>query len=70
MSPTDQDKIKVAREYFIRADEGRADILELFHEDAEIYFPNSDLDSDANRFSKWLKGSQVPWITSGTTMTV
>ena len=39
MSPTDQDKIKVAREYFIRADEGRADILELFHEDAEIYFP-------------------------------
>src|SRR5438128_1639925 len=39
MSPTDQDKIKVAREYFIRADEGRPDILELFHEDAEIYFP-------------------------------
>ena len=39
MSPTDQGKIKVAREYFIRADEGRPDILELFHEDAEIYFP-------------------------------
>src|SRR5258708_12483037 len=39
MSPTDQGKIKVAREYFIRVDEGRADILELFHEDAEIYFP-------------------------------
>ena len=39
MSPIDQDRIKVAREYFIRADEGRADILELFHEDAEIYFP-------------------------------
>src|ERR1700704_706605 len=39
MSPTDQDKIKVAREYFIRADEGRPDILELFHEEAEIYFP-------------------------------
>lgn len=53
MSPTDQDKIKVAREYFIRADEGRPDILELFHEDAEIISLNSDLDSDANRFSKW-----------------
>ena len=39
MNPIDQDKIKVAREYFIRADEGRPDILELFHEDAEIYFP-------------------------------
>jgi len=39
MSPTDQGKIKVAREYFIRVDEGRPDILELFHEDAEIYFP-------------------------------
>ena len=39
MSLTDQDKIKVAREHFIRVDEGRADILELFYEDAETYFP-------------------------------
>jgi hypothetical protein len=38
MSPTDQDKVKVAREYFMRADEGRPDILELFHEDAESIF--------------------------------
>jgi len=36
MSGNDQDKIRVAREYFIRADQGRPDILELSHEDAEI----------------------------------
>jgi ketosteroid isomerase-like protein len=35
----DQDKISIAKEYFVRADQGRPDILELFHEDAEIYFP-------------------------------
>ena len=33
------DHIAIAREYFLRADQGRADVLELFHEDAEIYFP-------------------------------
>src|SRR5438128_4802476 len=39
MVSNDQDKIRIAREYFMRADQGRPDILELFHEDAEIYFP-------------------------------
>ena len=39
MGPSDQEKIKIAREYFMRADQGRPDILELFHEDAEVYFP-------------------------------
>jgi hypothetical protein len=32
----DQEKIKIAREYFMRADQGRPDILELFQEDAEV----------------------------------
>lgn len=35
----DQDKITIAKEYFVRMDKGRPDVLELFHEDAEIYFP-------------------------------
>jgi len=35
----DHEKIKIAREYFMRADQGRPDILELFQEDAEVYFP-------------------------------
>jgi hypothetical protein len=39
MAANDQEKIKIAREYLIRADQGRPDVLELFHEDAEIYFP-------------------------------
>ena len=39
MSLSDQDKITIATEYFIRADQGRPDVLELFPEDAEIYFP-------------------------------
>ncbi len=39
MSLNDQSKIEIAREYFIRADQGRQDLLELFHEDAEFYFP-------------------------------
>jgi hypothetical protein len=39
MSLNDQDRIRIAREYFIRPDHGRPDILELFNEDVEIYFP-------------------------------
>ncbi len=27
----DQDKLRIAREYFMRSDQGRPDILELFH---------------------------------------
>jgi hypothetical protein len=32
MTLNDQDKITIAQEYFIRADQGRPDIIELFHE--------------------------------------
>jgi ketosteroid isomerase-like protein len=39
MNKNDQDQIRVAREYFIRADQGRQDVLDLFTGDAEIYFP-------------------------------
>jgi len=39
MTINDQEKIAIAREYFIRADQGQADVLELFHEDADFYFP-------------------------------
>jgi len=39
MGSSDQNKIAMAREYFMRVDRGRPDILELFHEDAEVYFP-------------------------------
>src|SRR5258705_5057696 len=49
-------KIKIAREYFMRADQGRPDILELFHEDAEIYFPKFGFGSGRNSFLEMVKG--------------
>jgi ketosteroid isomerase-like protein len=36
---TDNDRIAIARRYFELADQGKPEVLELFHEDAEIYFP-------------------------------
>src|SRR5215475_14249407 len=66
MSSNDQDRITIAREYFIRADLGRPDILELFHEDAEIYFPKFGFGFGRQSFLQWLRGSKGPWNTSGT----
>jgi hypothetical protein len=63
MTLNDHEKISIAKEYFIRTDQGRPDILELFDEDAEIYFPNLDLDLGGTRFSNWFKSSRVPWNT-------
>jgi ketosteroid isomerase-like protein len=38
-SAADEKRIKSTRDYFRLADQGRPEVLELFHEDAEIYFP-------------------------------
>src|ERR1700747_547219 len=38
-APTDEEKIRIATEYFVRSDQGRPDVLDLLHEDAELYFP-------------------------------
>ena len=56
MSLSDQDKIAIVREYFIRADQGRPDILELFHDDAEIYFPKFGFGSGRQSFFEMVKG--------------
>src|SRR5207245_9036124 len=56
MSLNDQDKITIAREYFIRADQGRPDLLELFHEDAEIYFPKFGRGFGRESFFEMVKG--------------
>ena len=56
MSLNDQDKITIAREYFMRADQGRPDILELFHEDAEIYFPKFGFGFGRNSLLEMVKG--------------
>ena len=56
MSLNDQDKIKIAREYFVRVDQGHSDILELFHEDAEIYFPKFGFGFGRQSFFEMVKG--------------
>jgi hypothetical protein len=56
MGSNDQEKIKIAREYFTRADQGRQDILELFHEDAEVYFPKFGFGFGRNSFLEMVKG--------------
>src|ERR1700750_1803459 len=56
MNLTDQDKIGIAREYFIRADNGRPDVLDLFHEEAEIYFPKFGFGHGRGSFFEMVKG--------------
>src|SRR5690349_18807884 len=54
MVANDQEKIKIAREHLMRADQGRPDVLELFDEDAEIYFPKFGF--GRNSFLEMVKG--------------
>jgi hypothetical protein len=58
MGSNDQEKIKIAREYFMRADQERPDILELFHEDAEFYFPKFGFGFGGDSFLEMVKGFQ------------
>ena len=52
----DQEKITIAREYFIRADQGRPDVLDLFEKDAEIYFPKFGFGFGRESFFEMVKG--------------
>jgi ketosteroid isomerase-like protein len=56
MALNDEEKIKIAREYFVRADQGRPDVLELFNADAEIYFPKFGIGSGRESFLEMVKG--------------
>ena len=56
MALNDGEKIKIAREYFVRADQGRPDVLELFNSDAEIYFPKFGIGSGRESFLEIVKG--------------
>jgi len=55
-SLADRDKIKIVQEYFVRADQGRPDVLELFHENAEIYFPKFGLGFGRQSLFEMVKG--------------
>ena len=56
MALNDGEKIKIAREYFVRADQGRPDVLELFNADAEICFPKFGIGSGRESFLEMVKG--------------
>jgi ketosteroid isomerase-like protein len=56
MTTSDQEKIATAREYFLRADQGRPDLLDLFHEDVEIYFPKFGIGHGRQSFLDIVKG--------------
>ncbi len=55
-SLSDEDKIAAAKEYFVRSDQGRPDLLDLFHEDAEIYFPKFGLGFGRQSIVEVVKG--------------
>ena len=53
---SDADMIRIGREYFMRADQGRPDVLDLFHVDAEIYFPKFGFGSGRESLFEMVKG--------------
>jgi ketosteroid isomerase-like protein len=55
-SSSDQDKISVVRRYFRLADQGRPEVLELFHEDPELYFPKFGFASGRQSLFDIVKG--------------
>jgi hypothetical protein len=71
MGSNDQEKIKIAREYFMRADQGEVQTsLNCSTKMPKSISLNSDLDSDGTRFSKWLRDSKEPWNPFDTITTV
>src|SRR6266436_5483296 len=53
---SDQEKKNIALEYFKRLDQGRPEVIELFHEDAEIYFPKFGFGSGRQSLFEMFKG--------------
>jgi len=52
-------RIKAARDYFRLADQGRPEVLDLFHEDAEIYFPKCGFGFGRQSFLEMTNGFAV-----------
>lgn len=55
-SDVDSPLAVLARQYFIRADAGRADTLELFTDDVEIYFPKFGVRRGHEAFGELARG--------------
>lgn len=52
----DQEKIAIANQYFRLADQGSPEILNLFHQDVELYFPKFGLGFGKESFLDMIKG--------------
>lgn len=52
----DQEKIAIAKQYFIKADQGSPEILDLFHQDIELYFPKFGFGYGKDSFLEMIKG--------------
>ncbi|MEX3939938.1 nuclear transport factor 2 family protein [Paraburkholderia sp. EG287A] len=48
--------VRTVKEYFIRSDAGRADVLELFSDDFEFYFPKFGLGRGRVEFAGFIQG--------------
>jgi ketosteroid isomerase-like protein len=53
---SDDKKINVLRDYFKLADQGSPEVLELFHEDVELYFPKFGFGVGRQAFVEFVKG--------------
>ena len=56
MSFGDEDKIVIAREYFIRADQGKPELFDLFTDDFGFYFPKFGFGAGKESFLEMVKG--------------
>jgi hypothetical protein len=56
MSFSDEDKIMIAREYFIRADQGKPELFDLFNDDFKFYFPKFGFGVGKESFLEMVKG--------------
>lgn len=53
----EQDRnVALAREYFVRGDAGRADLMELFHPEFQLYFPKFGIKRGPQAFSELVSG--------------
>ena len=50
------DMVGAVRRYFVLADQGRPEVLDLFHEDAELYFPKFGFASGRQSLFDIVKG--------------
>jgi ketosteroid isomerase-like protein len=50
------DYVSIAKQYFAWADQGRPEVLDLFHDDAEIYFPKCGFVTGRQGFGEFVQG--------------